>query len=184
MEPLKYFNLTLLIVGFIWQVWAVQKFFRKDDGEKQPQRFALIKFLAPLAVVVLAGLIVTGDTVTLSLQLVALACLFAYLMLYGWALRSVGKNRFFLAYSTSTPSEMMEEGPYRWTRHPFYTSYLLSYLGGALASESLYAIPVVVLMILVYTGAARFEEQRLRTAAFGAAYESYQKRVGRFTPWL
>ncbi len=184
MELLKYLNLALLILGFVWQVWAVQKFFRKDQGEKQPQRFALIKFLAPIAVLALAAFIGTSTTATLSFQLAATGCLIAYLVLYGWALRSVGKNRFFLAYSTSTPSEMMEGGPYRWTRHPFYTSYLLSYLGGALASESLYAIPIVVLMILVYTGAARFEEQRLRTATFGAAYENYQRRVGRFTPWF
>jgi hypothetical protein len=40
----------------------VQKFFRKDDGEKQPKRFALIKILAPVAVLALATFIVTSRT--------------------------------------------------------------------------------------------------------------------------
>ena len=64
MELLKFFNLALLVLGFVWQVWAVQKFFRKDDGEKQPQRFALIKFLAPIAVLALAAFILTTTAAT------------------------------------------------------------------------------------------------------------------------
>ena len=79
------------------------------------------------------------------------------------------------------PSRLVTSGPYRVTRHPMYLSLTLVYLGVALWTRTWFAIPfllVPVLLVNRYTMPA--EEARLRDL-FGDAYAAYCSRVRR---WL
>jgi protein-S-isoprenylcysteine O-methyltransferase Ste14 len=77
---------------------------------------------------------------------------------------------------------LVETGPYRWIRHPIYTAYLMSYLGGGLLSSNLVltAVPLTMYGTLVATRMRR--EEKVMEEQFGQRYPDYEKRTGRLLP--
>ena len=54
------------------------------------------------------------------------------IVLFGWAVLATRQNRPALAFAGERPNHVFRSGPYAYIRHPFYTSYLLFWLGCAL----------------------------------------------------
>jgi protein-S-isoprenylcysteine O-methyltransferase Ste14 len=80
-----------------------------------------------------------------------------------------------------TPSTLVVSGPYRFTRNPMYVGLTLIYLGVAGTRNEIW--PVIVLpLLLAYINflVIPVEEKNLRVV-FGAEYQKYGERVGR---WL
>jgi protein-S-isoprenylcysteine O-methyltransferase Ste14 len=78
--------------------------------------------------------------------------------------------------------ELITNGPYAWVKHPLYTAVSLLVLpsAGVLLDTWL----GVALGIALYTGSRLYapDEERTLAAAFGAAWNDYEKRVK--IPWL
>ena len=81
---------------------------------------------------------------------------------------------------------LVTSGPYRYVRHPFYTSYLIFWTGLALGTWSLWAVPVLIVMLVLYAVAARSEEGKFSRTEMSADYAAYRARTGMFWPklWL
>ena len=99
-----------------------------------------------------------------------------------WTFHSLGTN---LTDTVVTRREhtLVTHGPYRWVRHPFYDVVALEVASMSLVTASgLLALLglAVVAMLFVRT---RIEEAKL-TARFGAEYQAYAERTGRFVPRL
>jgi len=80
-----------------------------------------------------------------------------------------------------TPSTLVISGPYRFTRNPMYVGLTLIYLGVAAMRYEIW--PAIVLpLLLAYLNflVIPVEEKNLR-GVFGAEYQKYGERVGR---WL
>lgn len=88
------------------------------------------------------------------------------------------------AFDTDNPVSLVTRGPYRYVRHPFYTSYLIFWAGLALGAWSLWAIPVLLLMAGLYTVAARGEEAEFARTDMAGDYATYRARTGMFWPKL
>jgi protein-S-isoprenylcysteine O-methyltransferase Ste14 len=86
------------------------------------------------------------------------------------------------AFDTEPPVSLVRLGPYRVVRHPFYTSYLLFWMGLAIASWSPWSVLLVVLMAAIYVSAARGEERKFAATGFADAYQVYRHEVGMFWP--
>jgi protein-S-isoprenylcysteine O-methyltransferase Ste14 len=88
------------------------------------------------------------------------------------------ENHFF-----ENTVNVVEEGLYRYIRHPMYSSLL--FLGWGAFFKNI--TPLTFGLVLVVTGlliaAARVEE-RENIRFFGAAYKAYMKRSRMFIPWL
>ncbi len=97
----------------------------------------------------------------------------------GWTL-----GRFTVsAIETRDDQRLIQEGPYRWIRHPMYTANVALGTGLTLLflSPFLAALTVVLAATAVYR--ARLEEDLLRSpAVFGTTYDAYMARTGRFLP--
>jgi len=89
-----------------------------------------------------------------------------------------------LAFSNDVPQRLVQEGPYRYVRHPFYSVYVLSYCAGFIASGHVALLLVAVVMFAVYWFAARFEEEKFRGSELASRYETYRARTGMFLPRL
>lgn len=81
--------------------------------------------------------------------------------------------------------ELRKNGPYRYIRHPVYTAIMAIAFGQAL----LFLSPLAALLLPVLVGLAIYrsglEESLLRSPeAFGATYDAYMARTGRFLPRL
>ena len=83
----------------------------------------------------------------------------------------------------SNRSELAEDGPYRWIRHPIYSGMLLVAVGNALLIPHPAVFAVAAASCLGFAFQARREEDHLRRT-FGERYTRYMARTGRFAPRL
>jgi protein-S-isoprenylcysteine O-methyltransferase Ste14 len=80
-------------------------------------------------------------------------------------------------------SDLAENGPYRWIRHPIYSGWLLMLLGTVLVvPHAVMDVGAVVTALGVALQARREEQHMLDT--FGERYARYGARTGRFMPRL
>jgi protein-S-isoprenylcysteine O-methyltransferase Ste14 len=98
--------------------------------------------------------------------------------------RASREGALHFAFDVENPVSLVTAGPYRYVRHPFYTSYLIFWTGLALGTWSLWAVPVLVLMAVLYTVAARGEEGKFANSPMAAEYAAYRTRTGMFWPRL
>jgi protein-S-isoprenylcysteine O-methyltransferase Ste14 len=79
---------------------------------------------------------------------------------------------------------VIQEGAYRWVRHPSYAGGMLMYLGSGLALTNwLSALVIVLFGGLGYAYRVRFEERALE-ASLGESYREYMQRTKRFVPFI
>jgi protein-S-isoprenylcysteine O-methyltransferase Ste14 len=78
----------------------------------------------------------------------------------------------------------VSHGPYAWVRHPFYTSYLLTWLAGVAATGHLWLLSTVLVMVTIYWRAALLEEKKFFQTALSSLYVAYKSRTGLFAPSL
>lgn len=95
--------------------------------------------------------------------------------------RSLGPSRT----PNPTPkadAELVQQGIYRWLRHPLYSSVMLASLGWALLWQSVAALAASLVLCVFFDSKARLEE-RLLLARF-PGYAAYRMRAWRFVPWV
>ncbi|MFQ5930814.1 MAG: methyltransferase family protein [Nitrospiraceae bacterium] len=80
--------------------------------------------------------------------------------------------------------ELVTYGAYGRIRHPFYAAFLLALLAALIFSPQLGTLATFVYGLLIMNYTAAKEERRMRGSQFGAEYEAYIGRTGRFVPRL
>lgn len=103
------------------------------------------------------------------------------LILFVWVLWSLGQN-FSTTLTIKKDQTLVIQGPYRWVRHPMYTSFVLLWVGYFFLSTNwfigLTGILGFVLAIVVRTP----KEEQMMIERFGDEYIAYTKRTGRYLP--
>jgi protein-S-isoprenylcysteine O-methyltransferase Ste14 len=94
---------------------------------------------------------------------------------------SIGKN-VSETYLTKEGHELVQHGPYRWVRHPLYSVATTTFLALGLVAANAYILFVAILAILGIAGLVVPKEEAELIRKFGAQYQEYQKRTGRFLP--
>jgi protein-S-isoprenylcysteine O-methyltransferase Ste14 len=74
------------------------------------------------------------------------------------------------------------DGPYRYVRHPFYLSYMVAFVGVAVAFPSLVVSVVCALNIGLFGYMAIDDERVLLASPLGTVYTDYRGRVEMFVP--
>jgi protein-S-isoprenylcysteine O-methyltransferase Ste14 len=93
-----------------------------------------------------------------------------------WSLRFLGRSMSVLAQARA----VIDQGPYRWVRHPLYTGEIVAGLGVALAADSYGAVALWVGLCGLQVYRALREEQVLMQAL--PAYRSYRERTAALLP--
>lgn len=117
-----------------------------------------------------------------SIRLAGVPCAVAGLALFKWMFVHLGLN----VTSTSMPraqATLITSGPYRWVRHPMYTTVLILVLAVTLLTANVVVALGGLAMFALLVARSRVEEQRL-VEKFGEAYRAYQQRTGRIVPRL
>src|SRR5690242_14840909 len=73
-------------------------------------------------------------------MLFGLALQLASTWLFWSAIAAPPAARLLLAFDPGPPEGLVRHGPYRIVRHPFYTSYVLFWLGWSLAAWSVWTL--------------------------------------------
>jgi protein-S-isoprenylcysteine O-methyltransferase Ste14 len=180
---IEYVYLLTLILCFSSFWYGSLKFFKQNVQTQQRHRI-LLRFGTIVVwnlsyLVVLFGSQHKPQLIAIGLMLNLLA-----LVLF-WVTMLYVKNRVFsVIFSQDGPTFLHLEGPYKYARHPFYTSYLLVYLG-IVMSLSVWPLQLLcVFLIIYYVFAARQEEACFLKGPLAEQYLAYQSRTGMFLPRL
>lgn len=158
--------------------WAVRFHF---ESARMPPLMMLVSTLALAAFLVGAINFWSNPPNTLRASL-ALVMIMAAYWLFQSALRASAGNALSLAFDPTAPAQMLDGGPYRFVRHPFYVAYLIYWFGFALAAPSLPMFTLVLVLVSLYVLSALGEERALLASIHGQAYRDYQRSVGFFWP--
>jgi protein-S-isoprenylcysteine O-methyltransferase Ste14 len=119
----------------------------------------------------------------LALFWLGIAGILAGVVLRWYAIRVLG--RFFTRdVATQTGQTVVQDGPYRFIRHPAYSGTLLTLLGIGLTLGNWLALLVVLISGVVgHLYRVRVEEQAL-VDALGEPYRAYMRGTRRFIPFV
>ena len=170
------------IIFFVCMAWAVRGHFcgRAATGM---QVATAVNAVAMLWFVADRWRVLSGRSpVAPWRELITIIITFAALALFWWAIATTRRNRLTLAFSNDQPTFLLDQGPYAMVRHPFYTSYILFWVGAA-ADAGLplfWVVPIIVTAL--YTRAASLEERKFVRSDLATRYQDYQIRTGMLVP--
>ena len=163
----------LCFASFAWgMVWHFRK-------QAKPTRTMLVTTL--LAGSSLTLQILALDRRRVLLPIPALILYGTSLVLFWWAV-SVTRGKLAACGQGSISSGLITCGPYRYIRHPFYTSYNLAWLAGLVATAWWPLAVAAAVMAALYERVAREEERGFAASALGEKYRLYRLRAGRYFP--
>jgi protein-S-isoprenylcysteine O-methyltransferase Ste14 len=94
-------------------------------------------------------------------------------------------GRYFTFDVAISPGQMViEEGPYRWVRHPSYLGGLLSMIGFGLALTNWMSVVLAVCCMLIGYAYRIPLEERALVRGLGPAYSEYMGRTWRLVPFV
>jgi protein-S-isoprenylcysteine O-methyltransferase Ste14 len=107
---------------------------------------------------------------------------FGSLALFIWTVRATRHAGFALAFAGAQPSKILVSGPFRYLRHPFYTSYLMFWLATCVATTSSVCMLGSAILLMCYFIASREEEDNISRSRLAAEYVNYASETGMFLP--
>jgi protein-S-isoprenylcysteine O-methyltransferase Ste14 len=178
---------TLMLVALsviCWVSFALAVMWHFDRSAEPSWLMKAVASLATLFGILQLIAMVSAPATSVISSMVAFVFYGAALSLFSWAVRTTRGHRFPLAFTPTSPTMVLAEGPYRWVRHPFYASYLLYWLAGACATQAWWMVVSVIVMGGLYWRATVQEETEFLQGDQAAVYRVYIARTGRFFPKL
>jgi protein-S-isoprenylcysteine O-methyltransferase Ste14 len=169
----------LLLACLASFAWGMKSFFVQPAGATRGMR--ITKFSGLVCSVLHFSLILTSRMDSGKAQL-ATALYLLSLGLFWWAIHANRARPLSAVFSPDLPIHLVKRGPYRWVRHPLYTSYLLTWCAGVVATGRPWLIATVMVMTVIYWRAARQEEAKFLRSALASVYASYRSQTGLFAP--
>ena len=114
------------------------------------------------------------------LRWVGVGLCLASVMLVLWCDRHLGRN-FSRVLRIRKEHSLVKTGPYRWVRHPIYTSGILFLIGIFLVTSN-YFVGLCWSGLLVFYLRRIPKEEAMMISAFGDAYREYANHTGRLLP--
>ncbi len=105
------------------------------------------------------------------------------LVVLTWAHHALGRN-FSTRPVIKPHHRLVSHGPYRWIRHPIYSSYFLLFLSAFLISQNWVVGGAGLGIILSLMTIRLWQEERLLEERFGEEYTAYARITGRFLPMV
>jgi protein-S-isoprenylcysteine O-methyltransferase Ste14 len=178
---MKWSLIFSLSLSYAIYAWAFARFFARSGP--RTLRLRLLAALGTIAILAQAASILFYLTPNpLRIGLSICLCLLA-LALFASACRATRAQPLPLAFDPARAARIATDGPYRYVRHPFYISYSITWLAGALATSWWPAWLMAGLMVCAYTCAAASEERAL-LRSHPEDYSTYRARTGAFVPRL
>jgi protein-S-isoprenylcysteine O-methyltransferase Ste14 len=174
----QWLSAILLLCCLSSFAWGMRNFFVQPQGSTAGMKvisscglvFAALHFVA----------IFLPNSVTAERAMVAVLLYIWSLGLFWWAIQTNSATRLSAAFSDDLPAHLVEDGPYRFIRHPFYCSYVLAWSAGTIATARWWLLLTVAVMVIIYWKAATIEEEKFSRSALAEEYQRYRER----TAWL
>jgi len=182
-EIIKIIAFCLLTACFISFSWAVIAVFQKPN-EKMPTKMYILGILSNLFFFGQLALLFKQNDQNLGIAIIGLLLLSLSLGLFWSAVPYAKSIQLGIAFAKKTSPKILMEGPYKFIRHPFYTSYLMFWFAAFLVIQSYCLLISVVVMAWFYFSAINEEETMLLNSEMGELYKSYRLKTGAILPRL
>lgn len=180
---MKYSALSYSLVCTACFAWAAFCFFQRSGGMRRIQR--LMIWATVFTAVFHAVAILYMNHARVYHFVAGLGLYSISLYLFSAAVTASNAHSLELFFSNRPqPKGLIDHGPYRLIRHPFYTSYMLAWVAGMVITNQPLLALTVVLNAAIYFHAARTEEQSFAGSGLSEAYHQYRNRAGMFLPRL
>lgn len=172
--------LTAALVSFLVYGYAIKKLFSREFGVDRRMKFLQLAG-AGTAIVHLWSIWRLSVEFT-GLAVTAMAAYLLALAIFLSARKALAGYKLTLAFSPDIPEQLIVAGIYSRIRHPFYSAYTLTWVGGVLAAPGVWTGITTLVMAVSYWCAARNEEGKFGRSGLGPAYAEYRRRAGMFFP--
>jgi protein-S-isoprenylcysteine O-methyltransferase Ste14 len=100
-----------------------------------------------------------------------------------WAIRTLGQY-FTRSVRVSSDQAVVQDGPYRWVRHPSYTGGMLAAAGVGFALGNAVSLACLLAAILPGFGYRIHVEEKALVETLGEPYRAYRARTKRLIPFV
>ena len=176
----QWLTASLLLSCLLSFAWGMRKFFVQPSGTTPGMK--LISTCGVLFAALHFGAIFLPGSVTAERGWLGTLLYLWSLGLFWWAIRANSAARLSAAFSPDVPVHLVENGPYRFIRHPFYCSYVLAWSAGTIATARWWLLPTMVAMVAIYLRAATLEEEKFSRSSLAAEYQRYRARTALLVP--
>jgi protein-S-isoprenylcysteine O-methyltransferase Ste14 len=160
--------------------WAMRSFFVKPERLTRGLRLTLLAgfvFAITHFYFILRAPSLKPPAVWAAVTLYGLA-----LGVFWWTIAAHRIKPLAACFSKNEELHLVQHGPYRFVRHPFYCSYLLAWLAGAVGTLNIWLGLTFVAMFVLYLVAAVDEEKKFASSSLAEEYAHYCGATGRFLP--
>ena len=99
-----------------------------------------------------------------------------------WVLSALGSNVSETVLTKDRHELVTSAGPYRWVRHPLYTTGIALFVALGLMAANWFVLGMAVIALIAIRAVVVPREERELVARFGPGYEEYRRRTGAMTP--
>jgi protein-S-isoprenylcysteine O-methyltransferase Ste14 len=100
-----------------------------------------------------------------------------------WAIVSLGKC-FRIVVNLLPGQKLIQNGPYKYMRHPSYTGSLLIFFGFGLGLGNWMGLAVMFILPLITFMLRVGVEEKVLVSTYGADYLTYMRKTARFIPFV
>jgi protein-S-isoprenylcysteine O-methyltransferase Ste14 len=170
--------LIAALVCFASFGWGMARHFKRVG---KPTRWMMLTAVLALAGASLQIFALVRKPVPEAFAALVLYCVSATLF---WLAISATRGQLAACGQGCVSTRIVTAGPYRYVRHPFYTSYNLTWIAGFAATGWWPLAVSAVLMAWVYERSAREEERGFLSGPLAREYRAYMLAAGRYLPHL
>jgi protein-S-isoprenylcysteine O-methyltransferase Ste14 len=160
--------------------WGVRHFFTRPVG--LTARMKWISGLSAAFAMLHLSAILFSSQLTCERSLAGSALYLCSAGLFWWAIQTSLGKPLSTAFSPDAPTHLVINGPYRFVRHPLYTSYVLTWIAGCVVAAQWWLLPTALIMMVIYCVASSAEEAKFLRSPLSGDYQRYRFRTGRFLP--
>ena len=175
----EFILITAVIITLVSHTWATR--FHFDSGRLSKRGIILVSSVAATAVIY-TYLLYLNTQPELAI-IIGLILIVVSNVIFWWAIIVTRQANLLAAFTESKPSSLVETGPYRYVRHPFYTSYIIFWVGFAVATATILSLIPLVYMFWLYNRAAAQEEAFFSQTEMAETYAQFAQKRGRFFPF-
>lgn len=180
---------VILMTGIIYYTvdfWLIQRHdrFRREEGSGRSWGYTIL-MLTALALLVAQPVLLPALSAHIAkpwglvIQALGIALLVAAFSLHWWS-RAHLRQFYVEDVVFQKGHRLVDTGPYRYVRHPIFTSFMMIALGLLLVNPAVPTLLVAMYAAWDFSRAAAQEERLLSDRLDG--YASYMRRTGRFIP--
>ena len=104
--------------------------------------------------------------------------------LFVWSTHTIRNESFSTVYGKDIPDKVVQKGPFKMVRNPFYSSYILCYLGSTVTQQSFVLLGLLTFLVGLYLVAIKIEENKFYYSQDFHTFIKYKQNTGMLYPKL